>query len=94
MVDTKPCPGQASKSKSQGEEDCGGSSGHDQGSQKHEHGLLKIVRSCVKKSESNLSKVCPTCEQLPNVGGRELPVSTERVGQITTDLKSEGYHRS
>ena len=94
MVDTKPCPGEASKSKSQGEEDCGGSSGHDQGSQKHEHGLFEIVRSCVKKSETNLSKVRATCEQLPNVGGRELPVSTERVGQVTTYLKSKGYDRS
>ena len=34
-----------------------------------------------------LAKVSPTCEQLPNVGGGQLPVSSECVCQVATDLK-------
>jgi hypothetical protein len=43
---------------------------------------------------TNLSKVRSTCEQLPNVGGGELAISTERVSYVTTDLKLKDYHRS
>ena len=76
MIDSEPCPGEASQTQSKREECGGGATCHDQRCQSH---------------EERLAKICSTGEQLPHVGGGQLALGSDGVRQVAGDLDHQRH---